>query len=166
MCSYLSSVYPTSQMGLWLKSEAGKSGHHGHNRTAINGTINGTHPHHGSNATHTLNATLNATESHHHHWTVQQINQIPTGVQAVSAVALLLSTSLCMVYPVWIIVTVIQFIVLFAMIVLRIWKVPLTLHCRFQDIGNQDYNANQRLKSSPTFCWGSLLVYPRSLFLG
>ncbi|KAE9376298.1 MFS general substrate transporter [Stipitochalara longipes BDJ] len=84
---YLSSVYPTSQMGLYLKSEAGKSGHH-----------------------------------------VQQINQIPTGVQAVSAVALLISTSLCMVYPVWIIVTVIQFIILFAVIVLRVWKVPLTLH--------------------------------------
>jgi uncharacterized protein with von Willebrand factor type A (vWA) domain len=103
MCSYLSSVYPTSQMGLYLKSEAGKSGHHGHNGTATNGTsTNGTHPHHGTNATHALNVTLNATVSHHHHWTVQQINQIPTGVQAVSAVALLISTSLCMVYPVWV----------------------------------------------------------------
>jgi hypothetical protein len=120
-------------MGLYLKSEAGKSGHHGHNGTATNGTsTSGTHPHHGTNATHALNATLNATVSHHHHWTVQQINQIPTGVQAVSAVALLISTSLCMVYPVWVIVTVVQFIVLFAVIVLRVWKVPLTLHCKLR----------------------------------
>jgi hypothetical protein len=108
-------------MGLWLKSEAGKGGHHGHNTTS-----NGTHPH------HTLSSTLNTTHAHHHNWTIQQINQIPTGVQAVSAVALLLSTSLCMVYPVWIIVTVIQFITLFAVVVLLIWKVPLTLHCKYK----------------------------------
>jgi len=146
-------------MGLYLKSEAGKSGHHGHNGTATNGTsTNGTHPHHGTNATHALNATLNATVSHHHHWTVQQINQIPTGVQAVSAVALLISTSLCMVYPVWVIVTVVQFIVLFAVIVLRVWKVPLTLHCKpqWRQICNQ--NADTLPKSLPTFCSDLLRV--------
>ena len=153
-------------MGLWLKDEAGKSGHHGHNGTATNGTTNGTHPHHGVNATHTLNATLNATTSHHHHWTVQQINQIPTGVQAVSAVALLISTSLCMVYPVWIIVTVIQFITLFAMIVLRIWKVPLTLHCKFRLRDDGDFNANLLLKSSPISCLDLLHVCLQSSFHG
>jgi hypothetical protein len=125
--SYLSSVYPTSQMGLWLKSKAGKSGHHGHNGTT-NGTTTGGHngTHHG------LNATLNAThEAAHQNWTIEQINRIPTGVQAVSAMALLISTSLCMVYPVWIIVTIIQAVILFAVILLRIWKIPLTLHCKF-----------------------------------
>jgi hypothetical protein len=126
--SYLSSVYPTSQMGLWLKSEAGKSGYHGHHNGTTNGTTTGGHngTHHG------LNATLNAThEAAHHNWTIEQINRIPTGVQAVSATALLISTSLCMVYPVWIIVTIIQAVVLFAVVLLRIWKIPLTLHCKF-----------------------------------
>jgi hypothetical protein len=142
-------------MGLWLKSEVGKGGHHGHNTTA-----NRTNPH------QPLNAILNTTHIHHHNWTIQQINQIPTGVQAVSAVALLLSTSLCMVYPVWIIVTLIQLITLFAVVILLIWKVPLVLHCKFEikivSISIVNYNP----KSSGITCWDSRRLSRQSSFRG
>jgi hypothetical protein len=70
--SYLSSCYPTSQMGLWLKSEAGKGKYHSHN-----GTVNATQ------SPHTLCAILNATHTHCHNWAIQQINQILAGGQAV-----------------------------------------------------------------------------------
>ncbi|KAN0091676.1 MFS general substrate transporter [Hyaloscypha variabilis] len=68
------------------------------------------------------------TVKHHHHWTVPQINTYPTGISAVSAVALLLCTSLCMVYPIWIIVIAVQCITMFSIIVMLVWKVPLSLH--------------------------------------
>jgi len=64
----------------------------------------------------------------HHHWTVPQINTIPTGISAISVVALILCTSLCMVYPIWIIITVIQSMTVFAVVVLWIYDVPLGLH--------------------------------------
>ncbi len=70
------------------------------------------------------------TAKHHHHWTVPQVNTYPTGISAVSAVALLLCTSLCMVYPIWIIVTAVQCITMFSIIVMLVWKVPLSLHCK------------------------------------
>ena len=150
ICSYLSSVYPAGQMALWLKAMAGDAGkaHHGHhNGTHHNGTTNGTSAgHHGhnstaSNATVALNATqLAAAQLKYtlaeiaaggfHNWTIMNINQFPTGVQAVSAVSLLLSTSLCMVYPVWIIITVVQFVLLFAIVSLRVWRIPMVMHCK------------------------------------
>jgi hypothetical protein len=65
----------------------------------------------------------------HHHWTVPQINTIPTGVQGVSVVVTILCTSLCMVYPLWTVFSVVQGCTLFAIVVLRIWNVPMGLHC-------------------------------------
>lgn len=63
-------------------------------------------------------------------YTVPQINTIPTGAQGVSVIAAILATSLCMVYPIWAIFTIIQTIFLFAVIVLLVWDVPVVLHCK------------------------------------
>jgi hypothetical protein len=67
----------------------------------------------------------------HHHWTIPQINTIPTGAQGVSVVVTILATSLCMVYPLWAVFTGIQAVTMFAIIVLLVWNVPMGLHCRF-----------------------------------
>ncbi|KAJ2904062.1 Pantothenate transporter liz1-like protein 8 [Zalerion maritima] len=64
----------------------------------------------------------------HGTYTVPQINTIPTGAQGVSVVAAILATSLCMVYPVWIIYLVVQAIFLFADIIQIVWDVPVPLH--------------------------------------
>jgi len=48
-----------------------------------------------------------------HKWTVPQINTIPTAVSAVSVVVTILATSLCMVYPLWTVMTVVQGCTLF-----------------------------------------------------
>ncbi|KAE9372530.1 pantothenate transporter liz1 [Stipitochalara longipes BDJ] len=61
------------------------------------------------------------------HWTVPQINTIPTGVSAVSIVSTLLLTSLCMLYPLWIIMSINQAILLFACLCLLIWNIPVAL---------------------------------------
>jgi hypothetical protein len=63
------------------------------------------------------------------HWTVPQINTIPTGVSAVSIVSTLLLTSLCMLYPLWVIMSVNQAILLFACLCLLIWNIPVALKC-------------------------------------
>lgn len=66
----------------------------------------------------------------HHPWTVPQINTIPTGVQGVSVVVTILATSLCMVYPLWTVMTVVHGCTLFAIVVLLVWNVPIGLHCK------------------------------------
>jgi hypothetical protein len=63
------------------------------------------------------------------HWTVPQINTIPTGVSAVSIVCTLLLTSLCMLYPLWVIMTINQAILFFACLCLLIWNIPTALKC-------------------------------------
>lgn len=62
-------------------------------------------------------------------YTIPQINAIPTGAQGVSVIAAILATSLCMVYPIWVIFTIVQTIFLFAIIVLLVWDVLVVLHC-------------------------------------
>lgn len=64
----------------------------------------------------------------YHAYTVGQINVIPTGAQGVSVVAALLATSLCMIYPLWTVFSVVQAIFLFANICLLIWDIPKGLH--------------------------------------
>ncbi|CZR54607.1 related to transporter protein [Phialocephala subalpina] len=64
----------------------------------------------------------------HHHWTIPQINTIPTGVQGVSVIVTIICTSLCMLYPVWIVMTFVEAVLLFAIIVLLVWNVPMGLH--------------------------------------
>jgi hypothetical protein len=61
-------------------------------------------------------------------YTVGQINVIPTGAQGVSVVAALLATSLCMIYPLWAVFSVVQSIFLFANICLLVWDIPKGLH--------------------------------------
>jgi hypothetical protein len=73
------------------------------------------------------------------HWTVPQINTIPTGVSAVSIVSTLLLTSLCMLYPLWVIMSINQAILLFACLCLLIWNIPVALKCKeisYKDISN------------------------------
>jgi len=67
-------------------------------------------------------------------YTVPQINTIPTGAQGVSVVVAVLACNLCMVYPTWIIFTVVQCVFLFANICLMVWDIPVGLHCKFSDI--------------------------------
>lgn len=63
-------------------------------------------------------------------YSIPEINTIPTGAQGVSVVAAVLATSLCMVYPIWVIFSVVEAIFLFAGIVLLVWNVPVGLHCK------------------------------------
>jgi hypothetical protein len=65
-----------------------------------------------------------------HKWSVPQINTIPTGVQGVSVIVTILITSLCMIYPLWIMMTIVQGCTLFAIICLLIWNIPQGLHCK------------------------------------
>jgi hypothetical protein len=63
-------------------------------------------------------------------YTVPQINTIPTGAQGVSVVAALLATSLCMIYPLWSIFSIVQTIFIIANILLLVWNIPKGLHCK------------------------------------
>lgn len=65
----------------------------------------------------------------HGTYTIPQINTIPTGAQGVSVVTAVLACSLCMVYPTWIVFTVVEVIFLFANICLMVWNIPVGLHC-------------------------------------
>lgn len=63
-------------------------------------------------------------------YTVPQINTIPTGAQGVSVVTAVVATSLCMVYPLWSIFSIVQSIYMFAIVCLLIWNIPVGLHCK------------------------------------
>jgi hypothetical protein len=77
-------------------------------------------------------------------WTVSQINQIPTGVQAVSIFAGILATSLVMVYPFWAVMSVVASVLLFGNVCLLVWDIPVGLKCmsfpcrfcRLYEVGN------------------------------
>ncbi|KAM0334981.1 hypothetical protein ACHAQA_000015 [Verticillium albo-atrum] len=57
-------------------------------------------------------------------YTVPQINTIPTGAQGVSVVGTILATSLCMVYPTWIIFNIVMSMVMFANVCMMVWFIP------------------------------------------
>jgi len=61
-------------------------------------------------------------------YTIPQINTIPTGAQGVSVFAALLATSLCMVYPLWSIFSIVQTIYIVANISLLVWNIPKGYH--------------------------------------
>lgn len=63
-------------------------------------------------------------------YSVPQINTIPTGAQGVSVFAALLATSLCMIYPLWSVFSIVQTIYLIANILLLVWVIPKGLHCK------------------------------------
>jgi hypothetical protein len=77
-------------------------------------------------------------------YTIPQINTIPTGAQGVSVVAALLATSLCMIYPLWSIFSIVQTIYLIANILLLVWFIPKGLHCEYP----------------PTLTLYDVLIYP------
>ena len=64
----------------------------------------------------------------HGTYTIPQINTIPTGVQGVAIVTGILSTSLCMVYPIWTTFTAASAVLLFCNVVLLVWDIPVGLH--------------------------------------
>lgn len=64
-------------------------------------------------------------------YSIEQINLIPTGVQGLAIVCGVLITSLVMIYPMWIVFSCVTAILLFSNICLRIWYIPLGLHCKF-----------------------------------
>ncbi|KAL1595295.1 hypothetical protein SLS60_009985 [Paraconiothyrium brasiliense] len=64
----------------------------------------------------------------HGTYTVEEINLIPTGVQGVAIVTGILATSLVMIYPMWIVFTIVSLILLFANVCLLVWEIPLGLH--------------------------------------
>ncbi|KAK1722251.1 hypothetical protein CaCOL14_005890 [Colletotrichum acutatum] len=64
----------------------------------------------------------------HGTYTVAEINVIPTGVQAISIVAGVVATSLCMIYPIWAVMCVVAGILFFANVCLLIWDIPTGLH--------------------------------------
>lgn len=66
----------------------------------------------------------------HGTYTVAQINTIPTAVQGLAIISAVLATSLCMIYPLWIISSVVCAILLFCNLVLLAWDVPVGLHCK------------------------------------
>jgi len=66
----------------------------------------------------------------HGTYTVEQINLIPTGVQGVAIVTGVLATSLVMIYPMWIVFSVVTSLLLFANVCLLVWEIPLGLHCK------------------------------------
>ncbi|RDW66824.1 hypothetical protein BP5796_09573 [Coleophoma crateriformis] len=70
---------------------------------------------------------LKSEAAHGKGWTVPQINTIPTGVSAVSIVSTVLLTSLCMLYPIGWIITINQWILIFATICMLIWNIPTGL---------------------------------------
>lgn len=58
------------------------------------------------------------------------IAQINTAVQGLAIISAVLATSLCMIYPLWIISSVVCAILLFCNLVLLAWDVPVGLHCK------------------------------------
>jgi hypothetical protein len=63
-------------------------------------------------------------------YSIEEINLIPTGVQGVAIVTGILVTSLVMIYPMWAVFSVVTAVLLFANVCLRIWHIPLGLHCK------------------------------------
>ncbi|KAG9258467.1 vitamin H transporter [Emericellopsis atlantica] len=57
-------------------------------------------------------------------YTVPQINEIPTAAQGVSVISTIIATNLCMVYPTWIIYTIIMSLFMFANICMMVWDIP------------------------------------------
>jgi hypothetical protein len=65
-------------------------------------------------------------------YTIQQVNQLPTAAQGVALVSAIILSSLCMIYPVWAMLTIIQAVTLFGMICLLVWNIPYDLKCKFK----------------------------------
>ena len=65
-------------------------------------------------------------------YTVEQINIYSTGVQGTAIAIGIVATNLVMVYPIWVIFSIISGTLLFCNICLLIWDIPLGLHCKLR----------------------------------
>lgn len=63
-------------------------------------------------------------------YSIEEINLIPTGVQGLAIVCGIVITSLVMIYPMHIVFSVVTSVLLFANVCLRVWHIPLSLHCK------------------------------------
>jgi hypothetical protein len=60
-------------------------------------------------------------------YSVQQINQLPTVVSAITIVASWLGTTLAAIYPSWIIYTIVEALLMFSTLCMIIWNIPKPL---------------------------------------
>ncbi|OAA64319.1 Major facilitator superfamily domain, general substrate transporter [Niveomyces insectorum RCEF 264] len=58
------------------------------------------------------------------HYSVVQVNQLPTGIYGINIVASWLGTTLAAIYPTWIIYTIVEVCCVFSTICMVIWKIP------------------------------------------
>jgi hypothetical protein len=65
----------------------------------------------------------------HGTYSIPQINYIPTGAAAVSVVSAIICSSLCLLYPIWAVFSVVQGITLFGLISLLVWDIPYDHKC-------------------------------------
>lgn len=77
-----------------------------------------------------MQAWLKKESDMHGTYSIEEINLIPTGVQGVAIVFGILITSLVVVYPMWIVFSIVTALLLFANVCLRVWYIPLGLHCK------------------------------------
>jgi hypothetical protein len=92
----------------------------------------------------------------HGTYTIEEINLIPTGVQGLAIVAGIMITSLVMIYPMWIVFSCVTAVLLFANVCLRVWYIPLSLHCKPPSLSMPDIMAIRfRIL-------GSVLITPQS----
>lgn len=61
------------------------------------------------------------------HYSVTQINELPTVVSAITILASWLGTTLAAIYPSWIIFTIVEASLLFASLCMIIWNIPKPL---------------------------------------
>lgn len=60
-------------------------------------------------------------------FSVVQINELPTALYAINALASWLGTTLAAIYPAWTIYSIQTFVTMFSMLVMIIWNVPQNL---------------------------------------
>ncbi len=65
-------------------------------------------------------------------YSVEKINYYSTGVQGTAIAIGIVATNLCMIYPIWVIFSIISCTLLFCNICLLIWNIPLGLHCKLR----------------------------------
>ncbi|KAI9896777.1 hypothetical protein N3K66_007799 [Trichothecium roseum] len=90
-------------------------------------------------------------------YTISEINMIPTGVQLVSIVAGIVSTSMVMVYPFWAVLSVVAGVLLFANLCLVVWDIPTSLH-------SPKWRKGYIINTVFVFIWWSLFMVGQHLW--
>jgi hypothetical protein len=97
-------------------------------------------------------------------YSVPEINTIPTGAQGVSVVAALLATSLCMIYPLWAIFSIVEVIFLFANISLLVWNIPNPMKCKWPFKENECVLTKYSHLLLSIWCFGRRHAYPYAVY--